>query len=155
MSSNVCRFQHDLEAEDYKGQRMAERRERRAKKRRRAEKAAGKKGEGANTEEHLTRTQKLALKKKAKKMKALEVTPFPIVCKCKGKTWSMWEWQSACRVAGGGGARRAGAGARGLRRRGARAARAAPRTGQSATTANNSTQFLQKVIYKPSLIKIH
>ncbi|CAB3239010.1 unnamed protein product [Arctia plantaginis] len=66
-------YPHDLEAEDYKGQRMAEQRERRAKKRRRAEKAAKKAGgEGENTEGHLTRIQKLALKKKAKKMKALE-----------------------------------------------------------------------------------
>ncbi|XP_075974011.1 uncharacterized protein LOC142975166 [Anticarsia gemmatalis] len=67
-------YPQDLEAEDYKGQRMAEQRERRAKKRRRAEKAARKNGDAEQTEPHLTRTQKLALKKKAKKMKAVEAS---------------------------------------------------------------------------------
>ncbi|KAJ8728470.1 hypothetical protein PYW08_016855 [Mythimna loreyi] len=59
----------DIEAEDEKGFRMNELRERRARKRRRAAQAAqgGEPGEPA-----LTRTQKLALKKKAKRMRASE-----------------------------------------------------------------------------------
>lgn len=51
---------------------MAEQRERRARKRRKA--AKGIKGGGDEEREpHLTRTQKLSLKKKARKMKEVEV----------------------------------------------------------------------------------
>lgn len=65
-------YPQDLESEDLKGQRMAEQRERRARKRRRAERTAKTTGDGAQPEPHLTRTQKQALKKKAKQQKALE-----------------------------------------------------------------------------------
>ncbi|XP_026729181.1 coiled-coil domain-containing protein 137 isoform X1 [Trichoplusia ni] len=61
----------DIEAEDEKGLRMAEQRERRARKRRKA--AKGLKGGGDEEREpHLTRTQKLSLKKKARKIKEVE-----------------------------------------------------------------------------------
>ncbi|KAJ8729788.1 hypothetical protein PYW07_016826 [Mythimna separata] len=59
----------DIEAEDEKGLRMDELRARRARKRRRAAAAPGESGEPA-----LTRTQRLALKKKAKKMKVSEAS---------------------------------------------------------------------------------
>lgn len=53
--------------DDVKGDRMAAQRERRARKRKREKK-------GKDTDEpQLTRTQKFALKKKEKKMKALQV----------------------------------------------------------------------------------
>lgn len=70
--------QLDIEAEDEKGLRMEEQRERRARKRRRVAQAE-RRGGGAGAERDaappaLTRTQKLALKKKAKKLKASEVT---------------------------------------------------------------------------------
>ncbi|CAH0579558.1 unnamed protein product [Chrysodeixis includens] len=58
----------DIEAEDEKGFRMAEQRERRARKRRKAAKGA----QEQEREPHLTRTQKLSLKKKARKMKEVE-----------------------------------------------------------------------------------
>lgn len=51
---------------------MAEQRERRARKRRKAARGAAARGDH-EPEPHLTRTQKLGLKKKAKQIKASEV----------------------------------------------------------------------------------
>nr|XP_049699837.1 uncharacterized protein LOC126055275 isoform X2 [Helicoverpa armigera] len=61
----------DMEAGDEKGERMAELRERRARKRRRAAGPAGAPAAAADPPA-LSRTQRLALKKKARKLKASE-----------------------------------------------------------------------------------
>ncbi|KAJ0177515.1 hypothetical protein K1T71_007524 [Dendrolimus kikuchii] len=63
-------YPEELDKEDVKGEQMAAHRERRAKKRRKAKNG----GKGESQGEHLTRTQKLALKKKEKKIKALEAS---------------------------------------------------------------------------------
>ncbi|CAH1645248.1 unnamed protein product [Spodoptera littoralis] len=66
-------YPRDFEAEDEKGLRMSEHRERRARKRRKA--ALASRGDSsAATEPRLSRTQKLALKKKAKKSKAIQAS---------------------------------------------------------------------------------
>ncbi|KAH9637033.1 hypothetical protein HF086_009811 [Spodoptera exigua] len=70
-------YPRDFEAEDEKGLRMSEHRERRARKRRKAAQAS--RGDSpAAAEPRLSRTQKLALKKKAKKSKAIEVRIFEL-----------------------------------------------------------------------------